>query len=71
MIKFCECINIEYCFILDKDVYIKIKKENEIFEEFFNWLVEEKNIFVWKEGELEDFFLDGDDVFMKIKNILG
>lgn len=70
---FCECINIEYCFILDWDVYIMIKKENEIFDEFFNWLLREKNIFVWKKGELEDFFLDCDDVdvFMKIKKILG
>lgn len=50
-----------------------IKKENEIFDEFFNWLLREKNIFVWKKGELEDFFLDCDDVdvFMKIKIFLG
>lgn len=69
--KFCERINIEHCFILDKDAYIKTQKENESFEEFSNRLAEENNTFVWKEGELEDFLLDGDDAFTKIKNILG
>lgn len=42
-----------------------IKKENEIFDEFFNWLVGEKNIFVWEKGDLEDFFLSGENVFIK------
>lgn len=39
-----------------------------------NFLIDwqkKKNTFVWKEGELEDFLLDGDDAFTKIKNILG
>lgn len=25
IVKFCECINIKYGFILDRDVYVKIK----------------------------------------------
>lgn len=71
--KFCECINIEHCFILDRDAYIMTKKENETFDDFSNRLAGEKNAFVWEKGELEDFLLDGDDVdaFTKIKEIIG
>lgn len=71
--KFCECINIEHCFILDRDAYIMTKEENETFDDFSNRLAGEKNAFVWEKGELEDFLLDGDDVdaFTKIKEIIG
>lgn len=71
--KFCECINIEHCFILDRDAYIMTKKENETFDDFSNRLAGEKKTFVWEKGELEDFLLDGDDAdaFTKIKEIIG
>lgn len=71
--KFCERINIEHCFILDRDVHIMTKKENETFDEFSNRLAKEKHTFVWEKGDLEDFLLNGDDAdeFTKIKEILG
>lgn len=71
--KFCERINIELCFILDRDAHIMTKKENETFDEFSNRLAKEKHTFVWEKGDLEDFLLNGDDAdeFTKIKEILG
>lgn len=71
--KFCERINIEHCFILDRDAHIMTKKENETFDEFSNRLAKEKHTFVWEKGDLEDFLLNGDDAdeFTKIKEILG
>lgn len=71
--KFCKRINIEHCFILDRDAHITTKKENETFDEFSNRLAGEKNTFVWEKGELEDFLLndDTDDDFTKLNEILG
>lgn len=70
---FCKRINIEHCFILDRDAHITTKKENETFDEFSNRLAGEKNTFVWEKGELEDFLLndDTDDDFTKLNEILG
>lgn len=53
LVNFCKSINIKYCFILDWDVCEMINK-NESFDGL--------NIFFWIEGELEDFFLNGNNV---------
>lgn len=86
-IKFCIFVDRDLMIIIDnlkiKIICKDFKVGNEFmscfildffekgFDEFFDYLVKNENMFIWKYGELEDFFLSESEKFFKICEILN
>lgn len=59
----------EYPDIIEPDCKLDDFLESK-FDELSNLLANQKNTFIWRKGELEDFLLDNDDAYSKIEDIL-